>query len=119
MITFQEILYAQQRIRSHVFRTPLRYSFLLSERVGSSVFLKLENWQITGSFKLRGALNRMALLTDEERAHGIVTASAGNHANGVGYAARTMHILPATIFTGGVEAHRFTRITRFLKILAM
>ena len=98
MITLQEIYQAQQRIHSHVFRTPLRYSFLLSERVGASVFLKLENWQITGSFKLRGALNRMALLTDKERARGIVTASAGNHANGVGYAARAMNIAPATIF---------------------
>ena len=98
MITLQDIYKAQQRIRSHVFRTPLRYSFLLSERVGASVFLKLENWQITGSFKLRGALNRMALLTNEERVRGIVTASAGNHANGVGYAARAMNISPATIF---------------------
>jgi threonine dehydratase len=98
MITLPDILQAQQRIRSHIFRTPLRYSFLLSERVGASVFLKLENWQITGSFKLRGALNRMALLTQEECARGIVTASAGNHANGVGYAARAMNISPTTIF---------------------
>lgn len=98
MITLQDIQRAQQTIQPYIFRTPLRESFLLSERIGARVFLKLENWQITGSFKLRGALNRMALMTAEERARGVVTASAGNHALGVGYAARQMHIAPATIF---------------------
>ncbi len=98
MVTLQEILSAQRTINQYLFRTPLRDSFLLSERVGASVFLKLENWQITGSFKLRGALNRMALMTPEERAHGVVTASAGNHALGVGYAARALNVSPATIF---------------------
>ena len=98
MITVQEVLQAQRTIRPYVFRTPLRDSFLLNERVGASVFLKLENWQTTGSFKLRGALNRMMRMTDAERARGIVTASAGNHALGVGYAARALIISPATIF---------------------
>ena len=98
MITRQDILHAHETIRPHIFRTPLRVSFLLSERVGASVYLKLENWQIGGSFKLRGALNRMAALTDAERACGIVTASAGNHALGVGYAARALNVSPATIF---------------------
>jgi threonine dehydratase len=98
MITVQEILHAQRTIHPYIFRTPLRDSFLLSERVGASVYLKLENWQITGSFKPRGALNRMALMTEAERARGIVTASAGNHALGVGHAARALNISPATIF---------------------
>ena len=98
MITVQDILEAQRRIRPHVFRTPLRHSFLLSERIGAAVFMKLENWQVTGSFKPRGALNLMAMLNDQERARGVVTASAGNHALGVGYAARLLNISPATIF---------------------
>lgn len=98
MITFQDILRARATIQPHIFRTPLRESFLLNERVGASVYLKLENWQITGSFKLRGALNRISQMTDDERARGIVTASAGNHALGVGYAARALNIAPATIF---------------------
>jgi len=98
MITVQEIFQAQRTIRPYIFRTPLRDSFLLSERIGASIYLKLENWQITGSFKPRGALNRIALMTADERAHGIVTASAGNHALGVGHAARAMNISPATIF---------------------
>jgi len=98
MIPIQDILQAQKTISPFLFRTPLRDSFLLSERSGASVFLKMENWQVTGSFKPRGALNRMALLTADERARGIVTASAGNHANGVGFAARALNISPATIF---------------------
>src|SRR5574341_30658 len=98
MITVQEILQAQRRIRLYLFRTPLRDSFLLGERFGTSVFLKLENWQVTGSFKPRGALNHMALLSADERARGIVTASAGNHALGVAYAARALGLSRATIF---------------------
>ncbi len=98
MITVQEILHAQRTIRPYIFRTPLRDSYLLSERIGASVYLKLENWQITGSFKPRGALNRIARMTSDERARGIVTASAGNHALGVGYAARALDVSPATIF---------------------
>ena len=98
MITQHDVLHARNTIRPYIFRTPLRGSFLLSERVGVSVHLKLENWQIGGSFKLRGALNRMAALADAERARGIVTASAGNHALGIGYAARALNVSPATIF---------------------
>jgi threonine dehydratase len=98
MISVQDIQNAQRTIRPYLFRTPLRDSFLLSERVGALVFLKLENWQVTGSFKPRGALNRMALMTADERARAIVTASAGNHALGVGFAARALNISPAMIF---------------------
>ncbi len=98
MVTIQDILEAQRRIRPHVFRTPLRHSFLLSERVGASVFLKLENWQVTGSFKARGALNLMSMLDAADRARGVVAASAGNHALGMGHAARLLNISPATIF---------------------
>jgi threonine dehydratase len=98
MISVQDIQNAQRTIRPYLFRTPLRDSFLLSERVGALVFLKLENWQVTGSFKPRGALNRIAMMDADERARGIVTASAGNHALGVGFAARALNISPATIF---------------------
>ncbi len=98
MLTAQDVLAAQKRIAPHIYRTPLRESFLLSQRVGARVFLKLENWQITGSFKPRGALYKMALLTDAERARGVTTASAGNHALGVAHAARAFNIAPATIF---------------------
>lgn len=77
--------------------TPLDVSDFLSELVGAPVYLKLENLQRTGSFKIRGATHRLSRLTEEERARGVVAASAGNHAQGVALAAKTLGI-PATIF---------------------
>ncbi len=77
--------------------TPIETSRYLSEILGAPVILKCENLQRTGSYKIRGAYNRMSRLTDEERARGVVAASAGNHAQGVAFAARELGI-PATIF---------------------
>lgn len=77
--------------------TPMESSRFLSEVLGSPVYLKCENLQRTGSYKIRGAYNRLAKLTDEEKARGVVAASAGNHAQGVAFAARELGIA-ATIF---------------------
>ncbi len=77
--------------------TPMESSRYLSEVLGSTVHLKCENLQRTGSYKLRGAYNRLSQLTDEEKSHGVVAASAGNHAQGVAFAARELGI-KATIF---------------------
>ena len=98
MLGLHDILAAQREIGGLIARTPLTYSFLLSQRVGCEVYLKLENWQKTGSFKLRGAINKVASLTEEEKARGLVTASAGNHALGVAYAARALGNVPTTLF---------------------
>ena len=78
---------ARGRIHDAIHRTPLVGSRTLSERVGAPVYLKCENLQKTGAFKVRGALNRMLTLSDEERARGVVTISAGNHAQAVAWAA--------------------------------
>ncbi|WP_129338333.1 threonine ammonia-lyase [Cellulomonas endophytica] len=78
-------------------RTPVRYSRALSELVGVPVHLKCENLQRTGSFKIRGAYVRLVRLSDEERARGVVAASAGNHAQGVALAARLLGV-PAVVF---------------------
>jgi threonine dehydratase len=78
-------------------RTPLEHSRGLAERVGGPVWLKCENLQRTGSFKIRGAYTRIARLTDEERARGVVAASAGNHAQGVALAAKILGA-EATVF---------------------
>ncbi len=78
---------ARELIRDVVSPTPVLRSRVLSELVGGPVFLKCENLQRTGSFKVRGAYLRIARLTDAERARGVVAASAGNHAQGVAYAA--------------------------------
>jgi threonine dehydratase len=77
--------------------TPLEHSRALAERVGGPVWLKCENLQRTGSFKIRGAYTRLARLTREERARGVVAASAGNHAQGVALAAQLLGIR-ATVF---------------------
>ncbi len=77
--------------------TPMETSRFLGDRIGGTVYLKCENLQRTGSYKLRGAYHRMAALRDDERARGVVAASAGNHAQGVAYAARELG-LRATIF---------------------
>jgi threonine dehydratase len=79
-------------------RTPLESSRYLAEILGvPKVYLKCENLQRTGAYKLRGAYNRLRQLSDEERARGVVAASAGNHAQGVAFAARELGI-KATIF---------------------
>jgi len=75
----KEVLEAEERIRPYIRWTPLEPSPFLSQLTGGDVYLKLENTQITGSFKLRGAVNKLLSLDDEERARGIVTASTGNH----------------------------------------
>jgi threonine dehydratase len=94
----QAILQAQRRIAPFIRRTPLLRSALLSERAGADVWLKLECRQTTGSFKVRGALNKVGLLTPEEKARGLVTASAGNHALGVAHAVQAWGGAPADIF---------------------
>ena len=78
---------AWARVRPHVRHTPLLTSRLLSERTGFEVRLKAELFQRTGSYKLRGPLNKLATLTDEDRTRGVVCSSAGNHAQGVALAA--------------------------------
>ena len=78
-----DVIAAADRIRGLVRRTPLVRSDALSESVGGDVYLKLENDQITGSFKLRGALNVLATLPPEARSRGVVASSAGNHGLGV------------------------------------
>jgi threonine dehydratase len=82
-----DVLAAARRLRGVARRTPLERSAWLSERAGTDVHLKLETQQRTGSFKLRGAYNAVASLTPEARARGLVTASAGNHGQGVALAA--------------------------------
>src|SRR3569833_4238073 len=92
-----DVLAAADRIRPLIRKTPLVRSTELSRIAGGDVYLKLENTQTTGSFKLRGALNVLATLTPAERKVGVVASSAGNHGLGVAYAAKHFGV-PATIF---------------------
>src|SRR5439155_25779694 len=95
-VTIDHIRNAKHTFGSIVRRTPLLPSGTLSELCAADVRLKAENLQRTGSFKIRGAMNRLAALTDAERASGVVAASAGNHAQGVALAAKS-HGVRATI----------------------
>jgi threonine dehydratase len=97
MVTRELIEAAADRIRSSIYESPLMHSKMLSRLTGNSVFLKLENLQMTGAFKERGALNRILTLTDEERRQGVIAASAGNHGQGVAYHA-TQRGIPAQIW---------------------
>ncbi len=96
MIGLDQITEAYNRVKEVVLRTPLAHAPLLSQRVEADVYLKKENLQLTGAYKLRGAYNKIASLSDSERQKGVIAASAGNHAQGVAYSARIFGI-PATI----------------------
>lgn len=96
MISTRDILQAKERIHELVFPTPCSRSTVFSDATGAITHFKFENLQMTGSFKERGALNKLLTLSDEERAAGVICASAGNHAQGVAYHAGRLGI-PATI----------------------
>ncbi|WP_120502412.1 pyridoxal-phosphate dependent enzyme [Roseovarius sp. EL26] len=91
-LALQDIMTAHQRITPIIRRTPLVFSEVLSERAGFEIWLKLENLQITGSFKLRGASNRILQLTEEEKSRGVVAVSSGNHGRAVAYLAKKLGI---------------------------
>jgi threonine dehydratase len=86
-VTLRDIYRARQAIGARIRRTPLAASDFLTRQVGAPVHLKLEHLQITGSFKLRGALNAVACLSPEERSKGVVAVSTGNHGRGLAFAA--------------------------------
>ncbi|HEY7771167.1 threonine ammonia-lyase [Longimicrobium sp.] len=96
MVTLQDIREARERIAGQVVLTPCTPSETFGEMFGGSAWFKFENLQRTGSFKERGALNRMLLMPEGDRARGVIAASAGNHAQGVAYHAARLGI-PATI----------------------
>lgn len=96
VIDIADVEAAAERIAGEAVRTPLLTSAVLDEAVGGRVFIKPECLQRTGSFKFRGAYNRLAMMSAEQRARGVVAASSGNHAQGVAEAARLFGV-PATI----------------------
>ncbi|MCH8322483.1 MAG: threonine ammonia-lyase [Proteobacteria bacterium] len=91
-ISFEDVLAAAKRIKDGIYHTPAEFSEVLSEAVGSEIFLKFEIFQHTASFKERGALNMLLSLSGAEKKHGVVAASAGNHAQGVAFHAARLGI---------------------------
>ena len=91
-VSLQDIMRTAQRIAPIVRKTPLVFSEALSERAGFEIWLKLENLQTTGSFKLRGASNRILQLSNAEKARGIIAVSSGNHGRAVAYLAHRLGV---------------------------
>jgi threonine ammonia-lyase medium form len=115
-VSVDDVRAAQELLRGIVRPTPLEFSRALSDRAGVEVYLKCENLQRAGSFKIRGAYTRMSRLSDAEKARGVVAASAGNHAQGVALAAQMLGIestvfmplgapIPKLMATRGYGAH--------------
>jgi len=95
-LTLDDIKAAAGRLAGHVERTPLRHSRTLSEITGAEVWVKFENLQFTAAYKERGALNKLLLMSEAERARGVIAASAGNHAQGLAYHGARLGV-PVTI----------------------
>ena len=109
MLQLADIEQAAQRLQGQVLNTPCVESRTLSQVTGAQVFLKFENLQFTASFKERGALNKLAQLTPQERAQGVIAMSAGNHAQGVAFHAQRLGIRAVIVmprFTPGVKVAR-------------
>ncbi len=108
----QAVAEAARRIAPHVRRTPTERSAPLSALAGREVFLKLENLQHTGAFKIRGALNAILQLDGAARAAGVITASAGNHGQGVAFAAKLVGVPACVVLPHGVPLAKLTQVQR-------
>ncbi|MER9627846.1 hydroxyectoine utilization dehydratase EutB [Mesorhizobium sp. M0296] len=111
-ISLSDIRAARERIAGKIERTPTVPSRSLSQHLGAPVYLKLEHRQTTGAFKLRGASNAIASLTDEERARGVVAASTGNHGRALAYAARLQGIDATICMSRLVPQNKLDEIRR-------
>ncbi|MCJ7764419.1 MAG: threonine ammonia-lyase, partial [Thiovulaceae bacterium] len=113
MFPLEKIRQAQQRIKGVVVNTPFSYAPFLSEKSGVDVYLKKENLQMTGAFKLRGAFNKIASLSDGERAKGVMAASAGNHAQGVAYSAQRFGIRAVIVMPDSTPLTKIDGVRHF------
>ena len=109
----RQVVAAEQRIRSFVRETPVEHSLPLSAETGCEVMLKLENFQVTGSFKARGALNKLLGLGPGQRGTGVVAASSGNHGAGVAYGLRALEIPGVIYVPHGASAAKVSAIASY------
>lgn len=108
-VTLEHIYLAARRLKGHVRFTPFQPSQRLKNLVGADVFMKMENMQHTGAYKERGALNKLLSLTPEERARGVLAASAGNHAQGLAYHAGRLGVNSTIFMPLGTPVIKVTR----------
>lgn len=107
-VTLEDVKKAQQALEGHVRPTPLFHSFNISTQIGLPVYLKAENLQRAGSFKVRGAFYKLSSLSAEERSRGVIAASAGNHAQGVAMAAQALGIASIICMPEGAPITKVT-----------
>lgn len=112
MLELKDVQQAYARIRSYVIHTPLLRIPALDKLIGCQVYVKPEMFQLTGSFKVRGATSRMTLLTEEERKKGVVTASSGNHAKAMAYTAKQMGIKATVVMPEGPNPAKLAGIRK-------
>jgi len=105
-VTLEDVRSAQSRIAAEIIRTPLVLSEAASERAGTPVYLKLENLQRTGTFKVRGALSKVTSFSPEERQRGLVCASTGNHGLGVTYASSRFGVRCVVVLPENANPHK-------------
>ena len=111
-VTMRDVYEARQAIAGIAMRTPLIDSPELMEQTGTSVYLKLENVQRTGAFKIRGAANKLRSLTEGERGRGVITVSSGNHGRGVAYVARELGVRAVVCMSTRVPPNKVRGIRR-------
>jgi len=122
MLTLDKFEEASEKVKEVTTETKLVYSDYFSQQTGNKVYLKPENMQFTGAYKVRGAYYKISTLTEEERAKGLITASAGNHAQGVAYAAKcygckAVIVMPTT--TPLIKVNRTKRRLYFTEMCTM
>ena len=109
----EDVRAARERIGGRARRTPMLAAGELSRRIAARTILKAENLQRTGSFKVRGAFNRLLQLSDAERAAGVVAASAGNHAQGLAFAARELGIHSTAVMPDGAALSKIAAVRQY------
>jgi threonine dehydratase len=113
MITFTDVEQARARIRDQIYLSPMPYSETISRMTGNRVFFKLDNLQITGSFKERGALNRLLTLTEDQSRPGVIAASAGNHGMAVAFHSQRLKIAATIVMPVQAPLIKVSRVRQY------
>jgi threonine dehydratase len=113
MSTFVDVEQARERIKDQIYLSPFPHSETISRMTGNKVFFKLENLQMTGSFKERGALNRLLTLTPEESKRGVIAASAGNHGMAVAFHSRRLNIASTIVMPSSAPLIKVSRVRQY------
>ena len=113
MITFVDVEEARERIKEQIYLSPLPYSETISRMTGNRVFFKLENLQMTGSFKERGALNRLLTLSAEESKRGVIAASAGNHGMALAFHSHRLNIAATIVMPVFAPLIKVSRVRQY------